>query len=213
MNLSWTENIFIYSTKKQKELYSSCALYSWGQKFASPFQGSNAHRCSRRKNHALRAGAWKLYEFEDQGKLHLFCLLGDILKGSTNWKKKRYLGKIRKISIRFISFHAPALNAWFLLLEHQRVFESSVIAAYESLSHPQCENMHLKIIQTLLEKVQIHKNAGKPKGLWDLKGFSEEQQQFNCSGQTRDSWTTITKQTHTAVDHSDNNTVLRIKGV
>ncbi len=41
-----------------------------------------------------------------------------------------------------------------------------------------------------------------------LKDFSEEQQQFNCSGQT-----TITKQTNTAVDHSANNTVLRIKGV
>ncbi len=29
---------------------------------------------------------------------------------------------------------------------------------------------------------------------------------FNCSGQTRDSWTT--KQNNTAVDHSGNNTVL-----
>ncbi len=27
----------------------------------------------------------------------------------------------------------------------------------------------------------------KPKTLWELKDFSEEQQQFNCSGQTRDS--------------------------
>ncbi len=36
--------------------------------------------------------------------------------------------------------------------------------------------MDLKIIQSLLEKVQIHKNAGKPNNLWDLKNFSEEQQ-------------------------------------
>ncbi len=55
------------------------------------------------------------------------------------------------------------------------MFESSVIAAYESLSCPQCEKMDLKIIQSLLERVQIHKNAGKPKNLWKLKGFSEEQ--------------------------------------
>ncbi len=67
------------------------------------------------------------------------------------------------------------------------MFEPSVIAAYESFSCPQCEKMDLKIIQSLLEKVQIHKNAGKPKNLWELKDFSEEQQQFNCSGQTRDS--------------------------
>ncbi len=88
------------------------------------------------------------------------------------------------------------------------MFEASVIAAYESLSRPQCGKMDLKIIQSLLERVQIHKNAGKSQNLWELKGFSEEHQQFNCSGQT-----TITKQTNTAVDDSANNTVLRIKGV
>ncbi len=36
----------------------------------------------------------------------------------------------------------------------------------------------LKIIQSLLERVQIHKNAGKPKNLWELKDFSEEQQEI-----------------------------------
>ncbi len=35
---------------------------------------------------------------------------------------------------------------------------------------------------------------------------------FKCSGQTRDSWTTVTKQKNTAVDHSGKNTVLGIKG-
>ncbi len=34
--------------------------------------------------------------------------------------------------------------------------------AYESLSCPQYEKMDLKIIQALLERVQTHKNAGKP---------------------------------------------------
>ncbi len=43
------------------------------------------------------------------------------------------------------------------------MFESSGIDAYESLGCPRCENMDLKIIQSLLERVQIHKNAGKPK--------------------------------------------------
>ncbi len=56
------------------------------------------------------------------------------------------------------------------------MFESSGIDAYESLGCPRCENMDLKIIQSLLERVQIHKNAGKPKNLWELKYFSDEQQ-------------------------------------
>ncbi len=38
------------------------------------------------------------------------------------------------------------------------MFESSVIVANESLSYLQCEKMDLKIIQSLLERVQIHKN-------------------------------------------------------
>ncbi len=63
--------------------------------------------------------------------------------------------------------------------------ESSVIAANESLSCPRCKKMDLKIIQSLLERIKIHKSAGKPKNLWDLKDFSEEQ--LNCSGKTRDS--------------------------
>ncbi len=56
------------------------------------------------------------------------------------------------------------------------MFESSVIVAYESLGCPPCEKLDLKIIHSLLERVQIHKNAGKPNNLWDLKDFSEEQQ-------------------------------------
>ncbi len=39
------------------------------------------------------------------------------------------------------------------------MFESSVIDENESLSSPRCEKMDLTIIQSLLERVQIHKNA------------------------------------------------------
>ncbi len=56
------------------------------------------------------------------------------------------------------------------------MFEPCVIVASESLSCPQCKKIDLKIRQLLLERVQIHKNVGKPKNLWDLKDFSEEQQ-------------------------------------
>ncbi len=43
------------------------------------------------------------------------------------------------------------------------MFESSLIVTYESLSRPWCENLDLHIIQSLLERVQIHKNAVKQK--------------------------------------------------
>ncbi len=56
------------------------------------------------------------------------------------------------------------------------MFESSVIVAYVSLGCTPCEKINLKIIQSLLDRVEIHKNAGKPNHLWDLKDFSEEQQ-------------------------------------
>ncbi len=127
-------------------------------------------------------------------------------------KKIWYLGKIRKLYTFCSKVPPPPLNAWFFLLEHQWGFEPSVIVAYESLSCPQCEKMDLKIMQSLFERVQIHKNAGKPKNLWSLKDFFlKNSKQFNCSGQTRESsWTTITKQKNTAVDHSGKNTVLRI---
>ncbi len=45
------------------------------------------------------------------------------------------------------------------------MFESSVIVANDSLSCHRCKKMDLKIIQSLLERVQIHKNAGKPRNL------------------------------------------------
>ncbi len=60
-------------------------------------------------------------------------------------------------------FSPQDLNAQFFLLEHQWVLEPSVIVAYETLSCPQCEKMDLKIIQALLERVQIHKNGWKTK--------------------------------------------------
>ncbi len=78
--------------------------------------------------------------------------------------------------------HIFILKPWllmhfFFLLELQWAFESSVIVANESLSCPLCEKMDLKIIESLLERVQMNKNAGKPNNLWELKDFSEEQQE------------------------------------
>ncbi len=88
--------------------------------------------------------------------------------------KRHVFQKTNKVKFTLIfkykKFSRPVLTAWFFLLEHQWVFESSAIVANEFLSCPRCEKMDLKI-------------------------------------KTRDSWTTITKQKNTAVDHSGNNTV------
>ncbi len=51
------------------------------------------------------------------------------------------------------------------------MFESSVIDVYKSLSCPRCEKMDLIIIQSLLERVQIHKIAGKPNIFMGAEGF------------------------------------------
>ncbi len=55
------------------------------------------------------------------------------------------------------------------------MFEPFLIVVFESLSCPQCEQMDLKIIQSLLERVQICKNAGKLQNLQNVEDLSEEQ--------------------------------------
>ncbi len=116
----------------------------WGQlrdSYATITEGSNAHRCSRRKKHALR---WKLrgenflnLKIRVNWTYFVFwetCnYLPYPLKGSTKWKNMIFRQNKKKID------SPPALNAWILLLEHQWAFEPSVIVAYESLSCPQRE--------------------------------------------------------------------------
>ncbi len=149
-------------------------------------------------------------EFKDQGKFNLFCLLGSITIVCSLWRavlneRTWYLGKIRQMYTYVQKF---SLNAWLFLLEHQWVFESSVIVVNEFLSVRRWISKSYSNCwkgfkyTTMLENQRIW-------GSWRI--FLKNSRKFNCSGQTRDSWTTITKQKNTAVDHSGNNTVLRIK--
>ncbi len=55
------------------------------------------------------------------------------------------------------------------------MFEPFLIVVFESINCPQCENMDLKIIQSLLERVQICKNAVKLQNLQNVEDLSEEQ--------------------------------------
>ncbi len=62
------------------------------------------------------------------------------------------------------------------LLEHQWMFWPFIIAVFESFSFPQSEKMDLKIISHCWTGAKYAEDAGKPKNLWDLEDFSEEQQ-------------------------------------
>ncbi len=55
------------------------------------------------------------------------------------------------------------------------MFEPFLIVVFESINCPQCEKMDLKIMQSLLERVQICKNAGKLQNLQNVEDLSEEQ--------------------------------------
>ncbi len=67
------------------------------------------------------------------------------------------------------------------------MFEPCLIVVFESINCPQCEKMDLKIIQSLLERVQICKNAGKLQNLQTWRICLKNSAQLNCSEQTRDS--------------------------
>ncbi len=86
------------------------------------------------------------------------------------------------------------------------MFESSVIVEYESLSCPRCEKMDLKIIQSLLERV-------KKQTLWDLKDFSRRTADSLTVQDEQGTHEQLSLNKNTAVDHSKNNTISRIKWV
>ncbi len=51
---------------------------NWGTQTQLLTKGSNVHWCSLRKYDVLRDGGLNIFEFEDQGKLYLICLPGNM---------------------------------------------------------------------------------------------------------------------------------------
>ncbi len=51
------------------------------------------------------------------------------------------------------------------------MFPPFVIAVYESFNYPQCENMDLIIIQSLLERVKVCRRCWKNKECAEAGGF------------------------------------------
>ncbi len=142
----------------------------------------------------------KLVNRMKMGTLFLFCLNIFFFLHCTSEATYMFSRTLNKL-------HLPcSLTAWFFLLEPW-VFESCVIAANESLRCPRCEKMDLKITQSLLERVQY----------WTTKEFVGPEGFF---WRTADIWAVQNKQRineqlslnkNTAVNHSGNNTELRIK--
>jgi len=127
----------------------------------------------------------------------IFCLFEMIFQ-----QKKKNLDNC----ILFKSFHPPALNALCFLLEHQWMFEPFLIVVFESLSCPQCEKMDLKIIQSLLERVQICKkslkteeSAGPGRLFWRFLGSFTAQDKQGTHEQPSQNKKTV-------VDHPGNHT-------
>ncbi len=70
---------------------------NWGTQTQLLTKGSNVHWCSLRKYDVLRARGLNIFEFEDQGKLYLICLVKTckylllLPKASTKWGKHFYI--------------------------------------------------------------------------------------------------------------------------
>ncbi len=120
---------------------------------------------------------------------------------------KRKVGNLHPVQ----KFSTASSYASCVLLEHQWMFEPFLIVVFESINCPQCEKMDLKIIQSLLERVQICKNAGKLQNLQNVEDLSEEQ----CSVQlfrTNKGLMNNQHKTKKVVDHPGNSHILRTKG-
>ncbi len=80
------------------------------------------------------------------------------------------------------------------------MFEPFLIFVFESINCPQCEKMDLKIIQSLLERVQICKNAGKLQNLQNVEDLSEEQLSSTVQNK-QETHEQPTQNKRTVVDH------------
>ncbi len=115
----------------------------------------------QKETRCIKRGGWKLLNLKIKVNCTLFVFretckyLLLLPKGSNKWKKIIFLQNKKNLDIfiLFKSFTPPALNASCFLLEHQWMFEPFLIVVFESLNCPQCEKMHLKIIQSLLERL------------------------------------------------------------
>ncbi len=177
----------------------------WGQLRDSSTtikKGSNIHWCSRRKHDALRAGCWKLL---NRMKISNFFLLLKYIFFSIYYCPSEatedtcmFPGRQIKYNLPWSSnsksFHPPALNASCFLLEHQWMFEPFLIVVLSpsivlsvkrwiSKSYSHCWK-GFKYAK-MLENCRIYRT-------WRI--CLKNSAQFNCSEQTRDSWTTNTKQ-------------------
>ncbi len=113
-------------------------------------------------------------QFEDQGKLYLICLPGNMQVSSVAPEGQYKMEKndiSKNLDIILFKSFQKALNASCFLLEHRWIFEPFLIVVFESLNCTQCEKMDLKITQSLLERVQIYKRCWKTAECAGAGGF------------------------------------------
>ncbi len=129
--------------------------------------------------------SWLLKTFEQDEDFQLFSLLKYIFFP--------FITALRKQQKILACFPEDKLSTIYLDIQIQKVFTPRLLMHRVSfwsnqwmfwtffnscvwvLNCPQCEKMDLKIIQSLLERVQICKNAGKLQNLQNVEDLSEEQ--------------------------------------
>ncbi len=143
----------------------------WGQLRDSNttiIKGSNIHWCSRRTHDALRSGGggdfwtgWRCPNFSYFVEIFfLYIALRKQQKILACFPEDKLSAIYLDLQIQNV-FTPPALNGSCFLLEDQWMFEPFLIVVFGSLNCPQSEKMVLKIIQSLLERVQICKRCWK----------------------------------------------------
>jgi len=122
------------------------------------------------------------------------------IKGSNiHWCSRRKHDALRTkdVHIHTMCMHIYKYTQFFFIqTSMHRVSSWSIseclnLFVFKCFNCPRCENMHLKIIQSKLKILRdFLGNFCRTLRVFFLKDIG----QFNCSLQTRDSWTTITKQ-------------------
>ncbi len=176
-------------------------LFTWGQLMDSNTilkKVKHSTDGSRRKHDALRAGGENVLIWR-ASKLYLICLPGNMQVTSCCFEgiimeififyKIRKFGQLHPFKV----FTPRALNASVVPSGAQWMVWTFLIVVFES-----------SMVLSVKRWISNHTvTAGKGSNTQTWRIFLKNSAQFNCSEQTRDSWTTITKQ-ETVVDHPGN---------
>ncbi len=139
--------------------------------YAAITEDSNTHRCSRRRTHALRAGAWKLLNIMEMCTFFLFCLNIYIIFFYLVFPKDKISSIYPDLQIQKVFTPRLLMHGLFFWS-----IESSVIAAHSP-----------SVVLKMISKSYSHCCKGfKYTNILENQRICESwrihSRQFNCSG-------------------------------